>query len=118
MARGGGGVIVFMKEGLICEEAKSDTWNDIEVIVFKVLFLQSTLVCACIYRPPEPGECYNHKIFQTIREISDINADQFLICGDFNYSKIDWNNHDIPTAARDERIFYDCSKCFPPPACY
>ena len=90
MARGGGGVIVFMKEGLICEEAKSDTWNDIEVIVFKVLFLQSTLVCACIYRPPEPGECYN--------------ADQFLICGDFNYSKIDWNNHDIPTAARDEQI--------------
>ena len=107
MARGGGGVIVFMKEGLICEEVKSDSWNDIEVIVFKVLFLQTTLVCACIYRPPEPGDYYNHKILQTIREISDINADQFLICGDFNYSKIDWNNHDIPTAARAEQIFYD-----------
>ena len=107
VARGGGGVIIFTKEGLNCEEIKLVSLNDIEMIVFKVIFQQKTLVCACIYRPPEPGDYYNQKVLQAIKEISDINADQFLICGDFNYSKIDWNNHDIPTAARDERDFYD-----------
>ena len=107
VSRDGGGVIVFTKEGLICEEVKFDSWNDIEMIVFKVLFHQKTLICACIYRPPEPGDYYNLKILQAIKEISNINADQYLICGDFNYSKIDWNNHDIPTAVRDERMFYD-----------
>ena len=64
------------------------------------------MVCACIYRPPNPNDLvYNQKISQAIGQIEEINANQYLICGDFNYPKIDWINHDLCNAGRDEHIY-------------
>ena len=65
------------------------------------------MVSACMYRPPLSPVIYNQQIANAIEQISDIEANQFLICGNFNYRDIDWKNHYIPDSAHDERNFYD-----------
>ena len=46
--------------------------------------------------PPGSTFRYSHKVSEAIEILSDIPADQYLICGDFNYPKIDWLNYVIP----------------------
>ena len=51
---------------------------------------------------------YNRQIETVITSLSDTVADQYLICGDFNYRNIDWTTHTVNSSElSDEQQFYD-----------
>ena len=74
-----------MNNDLVCDEVSCDEWNDLDLVVGKIKYGSKSVVCACIYRPPNPNDhVYNQKLSQAIGQIEQINANQYLIYGDFN----------------------------------
>ena len=65
--------------------------------------------------PPHLPQIYNCKITEAVNQISDIHADQHIICGDFNYSSINWfdlvvedsDSDNIGRSVCDAKRFYD-----------
>ena len=55
-----------------------------------------------MYWAPDSLVDYSDKINLDIQKICNYKADQLIICGDFNFSEIDWINHLI-TAGSAER---------------
>ena len=110
----GGGVIILVKSPLVSEQICSQLWTNLELVVCRLHFGSKTVIVACIYRPPESTKWYNTKISEAIEQISDLSADQYIICGDFNYSKINWSDMVIigdvdsnSSTVSDEKRFYD-----------
>ena len=107
-----GGVIIFVHNSISSEIVLNDIWQDNETVTCKIRYGNKSLLVSCIYRPPGPNlRPYNISINNTILKIADIHADQYLICGDFNYGKIDWSNHMV-NAGEDslEQLFYDATQ--------
>ena len=109
-----GGVIILVKEHLLSEQIHKVEWDNIEIVACMIHFGNKTVLVACIYRSPLSPPDYNLKISQAIEQLSDIRADQYIICGDFNYPKIDWLNHLVYSnnrdVMRDDRRFYDATQ--------
>ncbi|CAL4095679.1 unnamed protein product [Meganyctiphanes norvegica] len=85
-----------------------------ESVSCKIHFGPRSLLFACFYRPPNSSPQYNLNINTAINNLTQIDTDQCLICGDFNYPKIDWPNH-LVLANDDsfEQLFYDeCQNSF------
>ena len=107
-SNGGGGVIILVSDHLCSEEIHYETWLDTEVIACMIKTGAKKLLCACIYRPPRSPPNYNRQVETVITSLSNTVADQYLICGDFNYPKIDWTNHTVNSSdVSDEQQFYD-----------
>ena len=60
-------------------------------------------------RPGHPIDYVNNaSIRDSIIKMSNLDFDQVLICGDFNYREIDWVNHQVSGVADSEQQkFYD-----------
>ena len=113
----GGGVIILLKDYLISEQISRPEWENLEIVACMLRFDSKSVLAACIYRPPPPRSThrYNQQISEAIEQLSDIQADQHIICGDFNYPDIDWLNHIVlndytNTNVRDDRRFYDATQ--------
>ena len=108
-----GGVIILVKTFLISEQLDNQDWKELELIVCKLHFGSKTVILGCVYRPPSSSRNYNNKIATAIEQIANLQADQYIICGDFNYSKINWadmviDESDVTVnSVNDEKTFYD-----------
>ena len=91
----GGGIIILVKDTIVSEQIHNPIWEHIEMITCILRFGGKSVLASCVYRPPSSTYRYSHKVSEAIEVLSDISADQYLICGDFNYLKIDWLNHVI-----------------------
>ena len=66
-----------------------------------------------MYRPPNYDQNHdlNFLFFDQFRKLASAQADQILICGDFNYGKIDWKLHSVSAGPdSDAQRFYDLIK--------
>ena len=111
----GGGVVILVDINLNSESIPANLYqNNTESIACMVKFGNKTLVLGCLYRPPNSPHEYNVGINRVISSLSNITADQYLICGDFNYPRIDWTNHLVNRIENSiEQFFYDeCQNAF------
>ena len=111
-ARFRGGVVAILVHKSLSPEGIPDVYHGTESIGCKIRYGNRVLLIACMYRPPESSQNYNLNILRSLRELNEIESDQVLICGDFNFPKIDWVNHLVDVGSLDssdsvEVIFYD-----------
>ena len=88
--KNGGGLIEFVKQGVICRRLKEYETKTSESICSELIISKKKLICFSIYRPPATG---NIKTF--FDEMKDVISkatckyENILVMGDFN---IDINN--------------------------
>ena len=111
---GGGGVIILVHNNISSEPLLDDVLENTESAACIIKNGSKKLLLGCIYRKPSSPPEYNTRINNVIRNLSQIDVDQTLICGDFNYPKIDWNNHIVRASeTSSEQLFYDeCQNAF------
>ena len=91
-----------------CLEISEQAWGDIEAVVCQVMIGQKSLLLACIHRPPTASQEINEQLLQAIQKICDLPFNQVLICGDFNYRDIDWENSTVGAGdTSDQAKFFD-----------
>ena len=104
----GGGVILFVCDNFNSELIANDLWLNLELVACKISFGQKSLIVVCVYRPPSSSREYNQGICSALCHLCELHSDQIIVCGDFNFPKIDWYNHIIYTSElSDEKQFYD-----------
>ena len=117
MSKNRGGVAILVQKPLSAELIL-DVYHGTESIACKIKYGKRDLLVACMYRPPDSPQDYNLNIISALKELSEIESDQVLICGDFNFPKIDWVNHLVDAGSLDssdsvEIMFYDvCQDAF------
>ncbi|XP_076068436.1 uncharacterized protein LOC143040877 [Oratosquilla oratoria] len=93
---------------------EENIWGNIEAVVSTVHIGKKKLLLGCLYRPPGSSAEYNARVREAIRVMSNTDAHQTLLCGDFNFKEIDWINHTIKGGPESEQMkFYDaCQDAF------
>ena len=93
------GVAIYVREDIKCSEVKLSTNYDDQLWVEIKLKDTKKLICGCIYRTPskkdDQVEKSTAKVCDIIREIMVRKPSHVLICGDFNYPSIDWENEHV-----------------------
>ena len=94
-ASGKSGVAIYVKDKLETEVINLETNYEDHLWVEVKLRYHDSLLCGCIYRTPNKE---NSKVTETTKKVCDIiteavgrNNTHVVICGDFNYSEIDWD---------------------------
>lgn len=110
----GGGVVIMIHKSLSSVVVEEDSWGNIEAVASTVFIGKKKLLLGCLYRPPGSSAEYNARVREAIRGLSNTNAHQSLLCGDFNFKEIDWINHNINGGPESEQMkFYDaCQDAF------
>ena len=89
-------VAIYVKDNMNCKEIKMKNMFGDHVSVEINLRKDDRLHCGCIYRSQtnEKAETIENttKVCQLIVEAEQRNNSHLLICGDFNYPSIDWEN--------------------------
>ena len=106
---GGGGVALLVRNDLLSDPFFVNTWKNTEYVSCIINYNSKNLLLVCVYRPPHSPSLYNYRINDIIVRAAQVDVEQCLICGDFNYRKIDWNNHMVLTEDSNsiEQLFYD-----------
>jgi len=66
-----------------------------------------SLLVGCVYRsPPSNLENSTNSLCQLLRQVTS-SSSSYLICGDFNYSNIDWNNMCVTSSSSKTQSFID-----------
>ena len=90
----GGGVFVFVNRNLsVVETDISSIYNELELICFDLLRVQTKLRFFTVYRPPYSdcaAEQYLHLLIECFKQYTE-GTQINVIVGDLNCPKIDWN---------------------------
>ena len=104
----GGGVCILVRNDISCVSVNSDViLDDCECISCEIRVGSSKTIVGCMYRPPNYDQNHdlNFLFFDQFRKLASAQADQILICGDFNYGEIDWKLHSVPVLIAMPRDF-------------
>jgi hypothetical protein len=91
----GGGVCIYVRADILASEVNDEFLNDsgVEQVWAEIKAGDEKILVGCMYRPPRFME--NNKINVIIKHVHDLikskKYDSFMLAGDFNYPKIDWN---------------------------
>lgn len=80
--RHGGGVLVFVKDGIKFELLSYASLDNVEAVFLKIIGV-CQLVVGSLYRPPSAPSSYFDAIFDCIEEIS-VNHEEVILMGDLN----------------------------------
>ena len=114
----GGGLAILVHDGIFAMEIIEDIYYNTESIAIKINYGTRILICVCMYRAPDSSVEYSNNIILTMNKVCELNFDQIIICGDFNFPEIDWINHLVDggsTESSDNVVsrFYDaCQDTF------
>ena len=90
LGRGGGGVILYIKESIQAYEIKLEKEAECEEAVWcNIVTGNSTLTVGLVYRSPNISMEENEKIHNAIKEVSKRDC---IIMGDFNHGHIQWTS--------------------------
>ena len=104
----GGGVIILVRHDLWATEILDSTWDNIEATTCHVTIGKKSILLSCMYRPPAASEEVNDQLLLAIRKMCELPFDQLLICGDFNYRGIDWENNTVESGDTSSQAkFYE-----------
>ena len=104
---GGGGVALLIKKDFYCEITHSELCRDTESLVCNIKMKNNIITAAVIYRPPNSDAASSDRINEIIKNLSDL-GHGIIICGDFNYGAIDWNNLNLSQTSYSNFKFIDC----------
>ena len=98
-ASGKRGVAIFVKSDIQSEEVNLTTSYDDQLWVEVKLKGADRLLCGCVYRSPTKDKQKTvettQKVCEILKEASQRGNSHLLICGDFNYPGINWENEHI-----------------------
>nr|GFB50161.1 hypothetical protein [Tanacetum cinerariifolium] len=109
--RVGGGVAIYVKEGLESTrvELEGESDSSVESLWIRLLGSKSNVIVGACYRPPDQKPEGDLEMRKQIREVST--RDRVVVMGDFNYPHIDWVNscsgHERETGFLD--MLNDCA---------
>ena len=93
------GVAIYVKEDMDAEEVTFNTVFADHLRVEIPLAKEDSLLCGCVYRSPTKEKEATIKsttqVCDLISEATGKNHSHLLICGDFNYPEIDWENESV-----------------------
>ena len=100
--------MILVRNGLWVSEISEQAWGGIEAVTCQVMTRQKSILLACIYRPPAASEETNEQLLLAIQKMCDLPFDQVLLCGDFNFRDIDWENNKVEAGdTSDQARFFD-----------
>ena len=112
----GGGVCILVRKDIVSFEVNELLLRGCESICCEIVIGKSRILVCCLYRPPSYDQNHelNEQFLNQFRKLANANYDQILICGDFNYSCIDWKLHEVnASTSSDAQLFYNATQdCF------
>lgn len=95
-ASGKRGIAIYVKDDLEADVVRFQTIYEDHLWIEVKLRNNDIMLCGCIYRSPSKEmakiKATTSKVCDIIREAAEKNKERLLICGDFNYPEIDWEN--------------------------
>ena len=101
--RHGGGVLMFLKEGIKFELVSLSSQDEVEAVFVKICS-QSQFVLGCLYRPPSAQSQYFDVLLDCIEEIKVSNSEVILM-GDLNFDCSSLNSPGSSPISFMENIF-------------
>ena len=115
----GGGVLLAIKSSSFKSAREVFIETDIEICFAEVTTCCNINIClCCCYRPPNSNGTWLEKLNSTVSQVCD-RFSNILICSDFNFPKISWDNPERTRGAAELKFhlilgdyFLSCSnKC-------
>ena len=97
-SRRGGGVSIFIKNSISYQKLESCCLSlpFIESLFIYLEFRGKKIIIANIYRPPNSNnDLFIDKLNELIQFCNNKPADEFILCGDFNYNLIDSEDRNV-----------------------
>ena len=110
----GGGVVILVRKELCAWERLDMECENVEVTTCDVKTRHGKITLACFYRPPNASSELNEKLCQALLKICNTSSKQKLICGDFNFREINWNQDTVKGSDSSEqaKFFHTCQDGF------
>lgn len=88
--------------------------GNVAAVMCEVNIEGNSILLGRYYRPPNSSQEYDNQIKQTLRESSNTQAYQVLMCGGFKCKEIDWENHYVRGSPRSEqnKFYEECHDAF------
>ena len=115
--KNGGGLIEFVKEGLICKRLKNFESNTSQCICSEITISKRKWLCFSIYRPPfnENLDIFFEELTNSLSKASE-SYEHFIIMGDFN---IDVTNRGVEFDKLDEFCdLFNLTNLITSPTCF
>ena len=113
-ASGKRGVAVYVKSDIQSDEVTFETPYEDHVWVKIKLRGNDSLLCGCIYRSPSKEKSKaietTEKVCKIIMEAAQRKNSHLLVCGDFNYPEIDWENEYVVEQSNVIGSFIECTQ--------
>ena len=110
----GGGVVILVRKDIRSSSVHSNLIIDgCESICCEIRAGSSKILVCCMYRPPyyDQNPDLNSLFYDQFRNFANFQADQILICGDFNFGNIDWKLHFVNASVQsDAQAFYNLTQ--------
>nr|CAH8858213.1 unnamed protein product [Trichobilharzia regenti] len=100
----GGGCLMYFLNELTVSQLESSTLNMPETLWVNVHLNNVTALIGCSYRAPGTFSNYETQLINTLEQLTDLQYDHKILCGDFNLPEINW---DIPTGPTKFDKFLD-----------
>ena len=94
---------LLVGKDLWVEEIVDQKWEDIESATCELKVDQKKIMLACIYRPTTASDEVNEQLQHAILKMCELASNQILICGDFNFKGIDWENNIVDSDSNQSR---------------
>ena len=113
----GRGMILYIKNSFTYELFDNELvtgMNPQEILLTEVKFYTVNIFFAFIYRSPNSDLGNTDYLNESLKTLSDIYPSNFIVIGDFNYPKIDWEHYTTTASINDILSkFLDCVRdCF------
>ena len=106
------GVAIYVKSDIQSEEITFETPYDDQIWVQIKLRGHDSLLCGCVYRSPTKDKRKvietTEKVCKIIMEAAQLGNSHLLVCGDFNYPEIDWENEHVVEPTHLIGSFIEC----------
>ena len=101
---------LYMKEDIYVNEVKLNTDFKDHLWVEIHLSRNDSILCGCIYRSLTKEK---EALLESTNQVCDILANAYLlICGDFNYREIDWENESSEKSEHCSSFLNTIQDCF------
>ena len=98
-ASGKRGVAIYVRDNIPSEEIKLKTAYEDQLWVQINLKGRDSLLCGCVYRSPVKEKSKlketTQKMCEILAEATERDHSHMIVCGDFNYPEIDWENEHV-----------------------
>ena len=115
IGRPGGGVAIYIKQGLHSVPRSDLIYGDIEAICVEIILKKHKLLLCGVYRPPNSGNPYWDLIETTFDNLSNSGLEDIVVVGDFNN---DMATHSCSTKIRNLISSYNFSQLIVEPTHY